>query len=266
MPNVMPIQHVSRRHGRSFKRRDALGFIGGGLMVSLLGCVRRPPASADSGETGSQAPAPTAGQPACTVRPQQTAGPYFVDAGLNRSDIRSDPATGSVKPGVPLTLQFQVSQVGANGCVPLAGAMVDVWQCDATGVYSDVVDRRANTLGQTFLRGVQVTNADGVVEFITIYPGWYPGRTVHIHFKIRGHVAINQGTNQGYEFTSQLYFDDAVSDRIYTQAPYSGSGQHTTRNQDDGIFRSGGGDQLMLSLTEAGEGYTGRFEIGLELA
>ena len=265
MPNVMPRQHVSRRHGLSLKRREALGFIGGSLMVSLLGCVRRPSASADSGEIGAQASAPTTGQPACTVRPQQTAGPYFVDAGLNRSDIRSDPATGSVKPGVPLTLQFQVSQVGANACMPLAGAIVDVWQCDATGVYSGVVDRSANTLGQTFLRGAQVTNADGLVEFTTIYPGWYPGRTVHIHFKIRGHVATDQGANQGYEFTSQLYFDDAVSDRIYAQAPYSG-GQHTTRNQNDGIFRSGGGDQLMLPVTQAGEGYTGRFEIGLEIA
>jgi protocatechuate 3,4-dioxygenase beta subunit len=234
-------------------------------MVSLLGCVRRPSASADSSATGSQALAPTAGQPACTVRPQQTAGPFFIDTGLNRSDIRTDPATGSVKPGVPLTLQFQVSQVGANACVPLAGAIVDVWQCDASGVYSGVVDRSANTVGQTFLRGAQVTNADGMVEFTTIYPGWYPGRTVHIHFKIRGNNTSSQSANQGYEFTSQLYFDDAVSDRIYAQAPYSGSGQPTTRNQNDGIFRSGGGDQLLLSLTQAGEGYRGRFEIGLEL-
>ncbi|TVQ07202.1 MAG: twin-arginine translocation pathway signal protein [Leptolyngbya sp. DLM2.Bin27] len=229
-------------------------------MASLLGCARRPSASADSGEVGSQALALAAGQPACTVRPQQTAGPFFIDAGLDRSDIRSDSVTGSVKPGVPLTLQFQVSQLGANACVPLAGAIVDVWQCDATGVYSGVVDRRANSVGQTFLRGAQVTNADGMVEFATIYPGWYPGRTVHIHFKIRGNVA----PNQGYEFTSQLYFDDAVSDRIYAQAPYSG--QPTTRNANDGIFRSGGGDQLMLPVTQAGEGYTGRFEIGLELA
>ncbi len=262
----MPSQYISRLNSHSFKRRDALGFIGGSLMVALLGCVRRPSASADSSETGFHASAPTAGQPVCTVRPQQTAGPFFIDAGLDRSDIRSDSVTGSVKPGVPLTLQFQVSQVSANACVPLAGAIVDVWQCDATGVYSGVVDRRANTVGQTFLRGAQVTNADGVVEFATIYPGWYPGRTVHIHFKIRATVAPNQGTNQGYEFTSQLYFDDALSDRIYAQAPYSGSGQPTTRNQNDGIFRSGGGDQLMLPVTQAGEGYSGRFEIGLELA
>ncbi len=257
----MPRRYVLRTNGPVFKRRDALGLIGSSLMVSLLGCARRPSASAEPSGTVAQISTGAAGQPACTVRPQQTEGPFFVDEGLNRSDVRADPATGSVKPGVPLTLQFQVSQVGANACVPLAGAIVDVWHCDANGVYSDIVDRRANTLGQKFLRGAQVTNANGTVEFTTIYPGWYPGRTVHIHFKIRGNTAASQG----YEFTSQLYFDDALSDRVYAQAPYNASGQRTTRNQNDGIFRSGG-DQLMLSLTQNGEGYTGRFEIGLELA
>ncbi|MFQ4137978.1 intradiol ring-cleavage dioxygenase [Nodosilinea sp. PGN35] len=257
----MPRQYVSRTDGLSLKRRDALGFIGGSLMVSLLGCARRPSTSAEPSGTVAQPSTGAAGQPACTVRPQQTEGPFFVDDGLTRSDIRSDPATGTVKPGVPLTLQFQVSQVGANACVPLAGAMVDIWHCDATGAYSDVADRRANTLGQKFLRGAQVTHTDGTVGFTTIYPGWYPGRAVHIHFKIRGSTAANQG----YEFTSQLYFDDALSDRIYAQAPYSTRGDRTTRNQNDGIFRSGG-DQLMLPVTQNGEGYTGRFEIGLELA
>ncbi|WP_199312115.1 intradiol ring-cleavage dioxygenase [Phormidium tenue] len=250
-------------NGLSLKRRDALGFIGGTLMVSLFGCLRKPSASAEPSSTVAQTStgAATAGQPACTVRPQQTEGPYFVDEALNRSDIRSDPTTGSVKPGVPLKLQFRVSQVGADACVPLAGAMVDVWHCDATGAYSDVNDRQANTLGQKFLRGAQVTDADGTVEFTTIYPGWYPGRTAHIHFKIRGNTA----ENQGYEFTSQLYFDDVLSDRVYAQPPYSDRGDRTTRNQNDGIFRSGG-DQLILPITEAREGYTGRFEIGLELA
>ncbi|MBE9113542.1 intradiol ring-cleavage dioxygenase [Nodosilinea sp. LEGE 07298] len=245
--------------GFRLKRRDALGFLGGTLMVSLMGCFRRPSASAELSGTVAQTPTGTAA-PACTVRPQQTEGPYFVDEGLNRADIRADSATGAVKPGVPLKLQFRVSQVGENACVPLAGAIVDVWHCDATGAYSDVSDRQANTLGQTFLRGAQVTNADGTAEFTTIYPGWYPGRTVHIHFKIRGSTAASQG----YEFTSQLYFDDALSDRVYAQAPYSDRGQRTTRNSNDGIFRSGG-EQLVLPATQDGEGYAGRFEIGLEL-
>ncbi|MBE9138970.1 intradiol ring-cleavage dioxygenase [Nodosilinea sp. LEGE 07088] len=234
------------------------------MLVSLFGCFRQLSGSAGGSaamsDTSAQASPEAAGQPTCTVRPQQTAGPFFVDEGLNRSDIRPDPTTGAVKPGLPLTLQFRVSQVGSNACLPLAGAMVDVWHCDAAGVYSDVADRRASTVGQKFLRGSQVTNADGIAEFITVYPGWYPGRAVHIHFKIRG----SSVAGQNYEFTSQLYFDDALSDRIYAQAPYRDRGQRPTRNSNDGIFRSGG-EQLTLPIAQAEEGYIGRFEIGLEL-
>lgn len=132
-----------------------------------------------------------------------------------------------------------------------------MWHCDAQGVYSDVQDRFADTRGQQFLRGYQVTNANGTAEFVTIYPGWYPGRTSHIHFKIR--------TTQGEEFTSQLYFDDAVSDRVYAQAPYSTRGQRNQTNTQDGIFRNGG-DRLLLALTEDASGYVGQFSIGLETA
>lgn len=256
----MPRQYVSApTHSLGLKRRNLLGFLGGTLAVALVGCFRRP--SAPLSAASAQSPA---GQPACTVRPPQTEGPYFVDEGLNRSDIRADPASGAVKPGVPLRLQFQVLQVGGNACVPLAGAIVDVWHCDAAGVYSDVSDRSFSTLGQKFLRGSQVTDADGTVEFLTIYPGWYPGRTVHIHFKIRTSGASAQNHGQGYEFTSQLYFEDALSDRIHAQAPYSIGRQRTTRNSNDGIFQRGG-EQLTLAVNQDGEGYMAHFDIGLEL-
>jgi protocatechuate 3,4-dioxygenase beta subunit len=171
------------------------------------------------------------------VRPQQTEGPYFVDEKLNRSDIRSDPADGAVKPGVPLQLVFQVFQVGDRTCTPLRNAIVDVWHCDAAGVYSDVSDRSFNTVGQKFLRGYQVTNDNGTAEFLTIYPGWYPGRTVHIHFKIR----TNSNSQSNYEFTSQLYFDDALTDQVHSQAPYAARSQRAEKNDQDGIFRNGGG-------------------------
>jgi protocatechuate 3,4-dioxygenase beta subunit len=124
-----------------------------------------------------------------------------------------------------------------------------------------VSDRRFNTIGKKFLRGYQVTNANGMAEFITIYPGWYPGRTIHIHFKIR----TNADAQQSSEFTSQLYFDDAITDRVHAQAPYVARGQRTQKNNQDGIFQSGG-DQLLLQLTNAAEGYVGRFDIGLERA
>jgi protocatechuate 3,4-dioxygenase beta subunit len=194
------------------------------------------------------------------VRPEQTEGPYFVDERLNRSDIRSDPSDRSVRPGAPLHLVFNVSRVEGSACTPLAGALVDVWHCDALGQYSDVVDRGFDTRGKKFLRGYQATDAKGAAEFRTIYPGWYQGRTVHIHFKIR----TPPGAARTYEFTSQLYFDDAISDQVYAQAPYASRGRRTTRNEQDGIFRTGGA-QLILPLTREGTGYAGTFAIGLQL-
>jgi len=133
----------------TFKRREVLGFIGG-IGVSLAGCSR-----------GLSKPTSTsqklAANPTCVVKPQQTEGPYFVEERLNRSDIRSDPADGSVQLGVPLQVLFRVSQVGDRSCTPLIGAIVDVWHCNALGVYSDVSDPNFNTVGKKFLRGYQVT-------------------------------------------------------------------------------------------------------------
>jgi protocatechuate 3,4-dioxygenase beta subunit len=241
-------------------RREVLSFISGTVAVSLLGCFRGQSASVTPTHSSTQAQAPTSTPPSCVVRPEQTEGPYFVDEKLNRSDIRSDPSDGTVKSGTPLQLVFQVSQVNDRACTPLSGAIVDVWHCDAEGVYSDVNDRSFSTVGQKFLRGYQVTNAEGIAEFVTIYPGWYPGRTVHIHFKIR----TNSASQSSYEFTSQLYFDDALTDQVQAQAPYAAKGQRSQRNEQDGIFQDGG-QQLTLQLTKAAEGYQGRFEIGLEV-
>lgn len=246
-------------------RRTILRFLGGATAVTLVGCFRESlnsvesPASAGSiRSTSGQAPATQTAQsvPDCMIRPQQTEGPYFVDERLNRSDIRSNPSDGTVKTGVPLRLIFQVSQVTGSACQPLNGAMVDVWHCDAVGVYSDVQE----TQGQKFLRGYQMTDSRGTAQFVTIYPGWYPGRTPHIHFKIRGSSAAGAG----YEFTSQIYFDDTVTDLVYAQAPYSTRGARSVRNDRDRIFRSGG-KQLILPVTQSGGGYEGRFSIGLEL-
>jgi protocatechuate 3,4-dioxygenase beta subunit len=195
---------------------------------------------------------------ACVVRPQQTEGPYFVDERLNRSDIRSDPASGAVKPGAPLQVVFRVLQLSGGACRPLSGAQVDVWHCDALGAYSDVRDPGGNTLGQKFLRGFQVTDASGVVRFTTIYPGWYEGRAVHIHFKIR----TDAGAGRGREFTSQLYFDDALTDRVHAQAPYASRGQQRMRNDRDGIFQRGG-RELILAVAESGPGHAGTFDIAL---
>jgi protocatechuate 3,4-dioxygenase beta subunit len=198
--------------------------------------------------------------PPCIVRPEQTEGPYFVDERLNRSDIRSDPSDGSVKDGLPLQLALRVHEIRGNACTPLAGAVVDIWHCDALGVYSDVRDRSFDTRGKKFLRGYQVTDPTGTARFLTIYPGWYPGRAVHIHFKIR----TNPESRRGYEFTSQIYFDDALTAQIHAQAPYATKGQGRLMNRQDGIFEDGG-DRLMLQLTKEAQGYTGVFDIGLQM-
>jgi protocatechuate 3,4-dioxygenase beta subunit len=189
------------------------------------------------------------------VRPEQTEGPYFVDEKLSRSDIRIDPADRSTTPGVPLRLEFQVSRVKGNTCAPLDGAIVDVWHCDALGLYSDVRDAGFDTRGKKFLRGYQTTDSRGVARFLTIYPGWYAGRAVHIHFKIRSGAK---------EFTSQLYFDEAVTDRVFEQAPYDAKRGRRTRNDGDFIFRSGG-KQLVIAPTKQDLGYIAKFDIGLQL-
>src|SRR4051794_35139458 len=178
--------------GRVLTRREALGMLG----VSTLGLIGMqslwdPGTSGRSGRTAN---------PGCVVRPEQMEGPYFVDERLNRSDIRSDPVTGTVKEGTPLALVLAVASLRDGACAPLVGAHVDVWHCDATGVYSDVKDPSFDTRGQRFLRGYQITDSKGEARFQTIYPGWYESRAVHIHFKIR----TSPGASRGTEFVSQL--------------------------------------------------------------
>jgi protocatechuate 3,4-dioxygenase beta subunit len=156
-------------------------------------------------------------------------------------------------------LTLAISRLGAGDCQPLPGAQVDIWHCDALGIYSDVRDPGFNTIGQKFFRGYQITDARGEVKFLTIYPGWYEGRTVHIHVKVR--TAPQAG--RSFEFTSQMYFDDGLSNRVYADAPYATKGKRTARNQDDRIFRRGG-DQLMLAPTPVADGYAATFGIGLQ--
>jgi len=226
-----------------------VGVLGGG---AALAAVRD---SQPAGVAGSSA------APACVVTPQLTEGPYFVDEMLDRSNIRVDPTDGSVRDGVPLRLSFRVSQVTSDACTALVGAVVDVWQCDALGVYSDVQDPGFNTIGRKFLRGSQVTDAAGAVEFLTIYPGWYQGRTVHTHFKVR----TDPQAASGYEFTSQLFYDDALTDLMHARQPYAAKGQRTLRNDGDGIYR-GGGDALLLAIVEDGDGYAATIDVGVDLS
>jgi protocatechuate 3,4-dioxygenase beta subunit len=188
-------------------------------------------------------------------------GPYFVDDQLNRSDIRYDPLEDNVSQGIPLTLDISVFDVSSKSCRALEGAQVDVWHCDAFGIYSGVTVGVFNTIGQKFLRGYQMTDANGRVQFQTIYPGWYSGRTVHIHFTIRTQTAARQD----YQFTSQLFFDDKLTDIIHAKKPYSKKGKRNTRNADDNLYKMVG-SQLRLNVRSAkSNGYMAAIRIGLDL-
>ena len=242
--------------GRILTRREALALLG----VAGAGVV----ASRVRAQSGLEriVASPTGDavwMPTCVVTPAQTEGPYFVDEKLKRIDIRPDPGSGKVSDGAPLDLEMRVFRVANGTCEPMAGAMVDVWQCDAMGVYSDVRDMNGlfNTSGQKFLRGFQTTDSSGVATFTTVYPGWYQGRSVHIHFKIR-----TTAGGRNLEFTSQLYFDDAFSDKVFTRAPYNAKTGMRTANDRDGIYRQGG-RQLTMTVAERGAGYHGAFDIGM---
>jgi len=242
--------------GRVHSRREILALFGvSGAALLATGLVARAASGSDTApvNVAAQASPPSA---VCVATPEETEGPYFVDEQLYRSDIRTDPADGTTKPGVPLALSFNISTISGTACAPLAGATVDIWHCDALGVYSD--ERMQNSVGTKFLRGTQVTDASGMVRFTTIYPGWYTGRAVHIHFKIR----TDPMANTGKQLTSQLYFDDALTDQVHAQSPYSAKGQRDTRNSRDGIYANGG-DQLLLSLTRDGDGYAAVFNVGM---
>jgi protocatechuate 3,4-dioxygenase beta subunit len=225
-------------------RRRALRFLAGASGLMLGG-----PAAAQRAGSGAAATE-------CVLTPAQTEGPYFVDERLNRSDLRADTQNAAVTPGALLFLDLGVAAVSGSRCAPLPGAIVDIWQCDALGNYSDVERLR----GRRFLRGYQTTDANGRVRFTTIYPGAYPDRALHIHFKVR---ATDAG--KPLEFTSQLYFDDTLTDRVHAAGPYAGAASHRTRNEGDGLYRDGG-RELTLDVRETGSGYTAAYDIGVRMA
>jgi protocatechuate 3,4-dioxygenase beta subunit len=241
-----------RPNRRLLSRRHALSLLGAGTAATLAHRVH--------GMSSDPRPSMAAAAPDCIALPVQTEGPYFVDRALERSDIWRDPATGRVSPGAPLALRFELSEFSpAANCLVLSGAQVDIWHCDAMGVYSGVEDRRGSTVGSMVLRGYQVSDANGVVRFTTIYPGWYPGRAVHIHFKVR--VPAEDGRTD--EFTSQLYFSDEVTDRVHAREPYSAHRGQRLLNPRDMIFREGG-SQLVLPVVESEERFAATFRIAVQ--
>jgi protocatechuate 3,4-dioxygenase beta subunit len=174
-----------------------------------------------------------------------TEGPYY----LGGEPVRSDITEG--RPGAPLHLDLAVATVNGATCRPLPGAAVDVWHADAGGNYSGFGNTTSN---RTFLRGTQATDGNGKVTFRTVYPGWYPGRAVHVHVKVR--------TGASEVHTGQLFFDDAVNTAVYSTSPYDSRGGQWMRNAQDGIYANGGA-QSLLKITKEADGYVGTIVMGV---
>jgi protocatechuate 3,4-dioxygenase beta subunit len=200
--------------------------------------------------------------------PQQIEGPYFVDEMPNRSDITPDTFNGSVEHGVPLRLVIHVYGIDDGSCVPLRGAKLDIWHANSQGIYSAVKDM--GTAENNFLRGYQVTDNNGSAQFTTIYPGWYEGRAIHIHDKVR----IFNSPEKALEWTAQLYLDNSINEQVHEQTPYNNHGPPQTTNEEDmiytgasadGLIQKNSGEQLMINLTKQGDSYLGTFNIVLNL-
>lgn len=214
--------------------------------------------------TASATPSPfataTAAPIACVITPALTEGPYFVDERLMRTDITTDPGTGEVSEGVPLSLTVTVANVTNGGCTPVTGAAFDIWHCDAQGEYSDIANGagQGNTSGKKYLRGYQLTDDNGQVTFQTIFPGWYSGRAVHIHFKVR----TDPDSSSGHEFTSQFFFNEDIVDAVMAQSPYSAKASPDVRNATDNIYT----DAMLMTVTPSGGGYTGAYAVGVNFS
>ena len=206
-------------------------------------------------EEPEQVTAATAAR-SCKLTPEVTEGPFYV--ALDR--IRKDITEG--RPGVPLTLKLRV--VDVRKCAPIRGAAVDIWHCDAGGLYSD--ESSNGTAGQTYLRGVQLTNRKGFATIRTIYPGHYTGRATHIHIKVHiGGKARNGTLRAGHvSHTGQLFFAESANSNVYALAPYSSDSAPRTLNASDSIYAQAGGTKSEVSLSgSAGSGFVGTIVLGV---
>jgi protocatechuate 3,4-dioxygenase beta subunit len=229
-------------------RRSTLVSLGGAVAAAVAAAGWRAASAEGTPEAADASAGPAgvaSGAVTCVLAPEQTAGPYYLEGDKVRRNITEG------KPGTPLTLRLTV--VDVSTCKPIRGAAVDIWHCDAGGVYSGTDVQQ--TEGLTFLRGIQRADAKGLATFRTIYPGWYSGRTVHIH------VTVSLGGNIAH--TGQLYFPDALTDRVYRRAPYTRRPNRDTRNAVDSVYRNGG-KRSMLALRPGGGGYVGAITMGVQ--
>lgn len=228
-------------------RRRALGLLGAAgaaLSGACGGDTPTSPTSTVSTTTTTTTTATTGTTAACAVSPTETVGPYPSLSQFVRSDIRED------RPGLPLNLTITV--VNANSaCAPVAGASVEIWQCDVAGEYSQY----GNSRQQTFLRGIQTTNTNGQVTFLTVYPGWYQGRATHIHVEVTANGRSVKVT--------QLAFPESVNDEVYRSGVYASRGLNPTSNSRDGIFADSLAQEMATVSGNTTTGYNATFQVGI---
>ncbi|MFD9430674.1 intradiol ring-cleavage dioxygenase [Streptomyces sp. NPDC060002] len=262
-------------------RRRALAVTGGTVAAGGLAVAGYQSAfadtAADTEASASASATSTSTSSSCmTLMTSVTEGPYYLDGALVRKDITEG------KSGVPLTLRLTVVDA-TDGCTPVPGAAVEIWHCDAWGYYSGYTT--ANPGGSapaesedgstaddnTYLRGYQIANANGVVKFETIFPGWYTPRTCHIHLKVHTGGEKEDGTYEGgkVNYTGQLFFPDDVAEEIFTLEPYSRhSGSYTTLDNDM-VYDGGGTSSGLLTLkavhkADPSKGYKGSITLGVD--
>jgi protocatechuate 3,4-dioxygenase beta subunit len=223
---------------------------------------------------GAMVPSPRQKAMHLIATPEVEEGPFFIDEGLHRINLVEGTSRKTVALGSPLGLRFTLYALRSKSSEPLAGAHVDIWHADAGGNYSDEAPgpiQQEDTKGQKWLRGYQITDANGKARFETIYPGWYHNRTPHIHVKIRN---FDAKTNKSRVFNTQLFFDDETNDVMYSRPPYDGRGVRRVRNLWDGdyaIRQADGttlGSHLHFDVTKSSDGIAkvAEFVIGLKLA
>jgi protocatechuate 3,4-dioxygenase beta subunit len=200
-------------------------------------------------------------RPDCVLTPEQEEGPFYIDLAQVRRDIVEN------RPGVPLALALAV--VDSDTCKPIRDAAIDIWHCDALGVYSG--EPSEGSEGETYLRGIQLTDGNGMAEFATIYPGQYPGRTTHIHVKIHIGGRQSDGTYSGghVSHTGQLFTSDRRDAEVFALAPYNRNTVELTPRNADGVFRYQGGSSSVLAIARVGnslarDGFKARATLGVD--